>query len=73
MDRAVTVYAVSSEITLLNMLFKDLIDTGVFQDNNPSHAECVQFLFHFYSKEDGEDQESIQSNATPDLGRHMGK
>ena len=32
MDRAVTGYAVSSGIILLNMLFKDLIDTGVFQD-----------------------------------------
>ena len=31
MDKAVTGYAVSSEITLLNMLFKDLIDTGVFK------------------------------------------
>ena len=43
MDRAVMGYAVSSGIILLNMLFKDLIDTGVFQDNNPTHAECVRF------------------------------
>ena len=43
MDRAVTGYAVLSGITLLNMLYKDLIDTGVFQDNNPSHAERVRF------------------------------
>ena len=34
MARALTGYAVSSGITLLNMLFKDLIDTRVFQDNN---------------------------------------
>ena len=43
MDRAVTGYAVSSGIILLNMLFKDLKDTGVFQDNNPTHAACDRF------------------------------
>ena len=68
----ITGYAVSSGITLLNMLFKDLIDTGVFQDKKPFHAECVRFWFNLYSKEEGEDQESIQCNTTPDLGRHIG-
>ena len=35
----------ASEITLLDRLFKDLRDTGQFQDTNPFYVECVRFCF----------------------------
>ena len=38
-----------------------------------ANLQCVEVVLYFKSKEEGKDQESIQSNSTPDPGHHMGK
>ena len=42
-------------------------------NNNPEFTELAISTSHFHSKEEGKDQESIQSSTTPDPRHHMGK
>ena len=42
-------------------------------DSNVFKGVGVQLLFHIESQEEGKDQESKQSNTTPDPGNHMGR
>ena len=40
----------------------------------PDHSHLFFYsIFHSKSKEEGKDQETIQSSTTPDPGYHMGK
>ena len=45
----------------------------ISEDQCPKYKPLISTLLAFKNKEEGRDQESIQSSTTPDPGHHMGK